>query len=101
MIKRAINWVFSGLIALAVGWSPLSGSTQELDFFDLFNMSERIDGSYYTMIDQADGSVLQGWRTTWKTASMCWSSINSEKSNLLQPRIAASGLARCGKTPPP
>jgi stage II sporulation protein P len=58
MIKKAISRVIIGLIAIAIGWFPQSTSTQELDFFDLFNMSERIDGSYFTMIDQADGSVL-------------------------------------------
>ncbi len=56
-MKTALTWALLGLMVLSPGWFPTRVSSQELDFFDLFNLTERTDG-YYTMVDQADGSVL-------------------------------------------
>lgn len=56
-MKTALTWILLGYMLLSPGWFSPRASSQELDFFDLFNLTERRDG-YYTMVDQADGSVL-------------------------------------------
>jgi len=57
MMKALTNRAISALIMLSTVFLPSAASSQELDFYDLFNLTERRDG-YYTMIDQADGSEL-------------------------------------------
>ncbi|MEW5784859.1 MAG: stage II sporulation protein P, partial [Bacillota bacterium] len=57
-MKAVLTWVVLGLMAFSWGGLLIPhAASQEHDFFDLLNQSERTDG-YFSMLNQADGAVL-------------------------------------------
>ena len=56
-MRAVLSWVLLGLMVIPLGWFTPAAFAQELNFFDLFNLTEREDG-YFSMVNQADHTVL-------------------------------------------
>lgn len=56
-MRAVLSWVLLGMMVIPLGWFTPAAFAQELNFFDLHNLTEREDG-YFSMVNRDDNALV-------------------------------------------